>query len=130
MAYYSGKKPSQTTEELLTRTLAQQELDNYREFEDALFNAMRGIKDQGGCSPSFIKKLSGAPLNRLGYLLSILSIPVEFKSDQDAPIVALYWKNDEPEARVNRLDEVASSWRLSKGIELGRWKQFLSTGMC
>jgi len=105
-------------------------LDSYREFEDVLFNAMRDIKDKGGCPRSFIKKLQGASRNRFGYLLSMLSVPVEFDLDQDAPVVALFWKNNEPGAGVNRLDEVAASWRLSKGIELGRWRQFLSTGMC
>ncbi len=130
MAYYSGKQLSKTTEELLIKALAQQELDNYREFEEVLFNVMRNLKDEGGCPRSLIEKLQGAARNRLGYLLSMLSIPVEFDLDPDAPVVALFWKNNEPGAGVTRFDEVAASWRLSKGIELGRWKQFLSTGLC
>ncbi len=130
MALYKFINSEVITEELLTRALVKESFDNYRDFEDALFNAMKSVKWQGGCAPSFIKKLSGAPLNRLGYLLSMLSIPVQFEPDNDAPVVALYWKNNEPDAQANRLDEVAGSWRLSKGIELSRWKQFLSSGMC
>lgn len=126
MAYYKT-----ITDDLIISALDSQNLDNYREFEDILFNSMCGIKDRGRCPHSIISRLSGASLNRLGYLLSLLSIPVVFQPDFSAPIVALYWKNNEIDNPVaNRLDEVAAHWRLSKGIEMNRWKQFLSTSMC
>jgi hypothetical protein len=106
------------------------ELSDYRSFENALFNAMRGLLDHRQCRADLTERLHGSARNKLGYLLTTLSLPIPFSVDDEAPVTALFWKDEEAIVQPARLDKVAAHWRLSKGLNMTRWQQFLRTGAC